>query len=549
MKCSAYALVLVAGLTGSAFAQNRGVSTNVDPYLRPVLPGIQTVSILTVGETAANGYQMIGVPDGLGAFNLANGTEFSLLMNHEIAATASTVREHGNRGSYVSNWNINRSTSGANAFRVSFGQDQTQAGGVSNWNTTLNGGAGGYEVPAAGSASLAFNRFCSGDLAPTSGLYNPLTGNGTQDRLYLTAEENRPPFGTYGRAYAFVATGAEARTQVQLPRFGRMSFENTVVNPYQNHDLTIAMALDDSSASTATNDPTNPPSEVYMYVGTRTNTGTAVDRAGLTNGNLHGMQVRVNNNIVTTESNANVFGTSSPVTSAQFSFTNFGNVSNDDGFGLQTQSIANDVFRMQRVEDGAWDTRAGQENNFYFVTTATASTQSRLWRMSYTDITNPTAGGTIEMLWQSSNPLNAASGLAGTSAVQSPNGVRMMDNMCLDQHGNIIITEDVGGNNVLGRVLLFNIASGQMSVIAQFDPASFATGGATFLTIDEESSGVIDAESILGQGWFLIDVQAHYANGSTLVEGGQLLAIQIPTPAGAALLGLAGVFASRRRRA
>src|SRR5262249_41576046 len=45
---------------------------------------------------------------------------------------------------------------------------------------------------------------------------------------------------------------------------------------------------------------------------------------------------------------------------------------------------------------------------------------------------------------------------------------------------------------------------------------------------DEETSGVIDASDLLGPGWFLIDVQAHYLIPGELVEGGQLLAIQLP---------------------
>jgi len=48
----------------------------------------------------------------------------------------------------------------------------------------------------------------------------------------------------------------------------------------------------------------------------------------------------------------------------------------------------------------------------------------------------------------------------------------------------------------------------------------------SFLTQDEESSGIIDAAEVLGEGWFLLDVQVHKANQDVeLVEGGQLLAL------------------------
>jgi len=48
-------------------------------------------------------------------------------------------------------------------------------------------------------------------------------------------------------------------------------------------------------------------------------------------------------------------------------------------------------------------------------------------------------------------------------------------------------------------------------------------------TRDEESSGIIPVYDILGEGWFLCDVQAHYNPGDAeLVEGGQLVAIHFP---------------------
>ena len=64
--------------------------------------------------------------------------------------------------------------------------------------------------------------------------------------------------------------------------------------------------------------------------------------------------------------------------------------------------------------------------------------------------------------------------------------------------------------------------------VAQHDADRFAPGAPNFLTQDEESSGIIDVSDILGDGWFLLDVQAHYATTTELVEGGQLLALHYP---------------------
>jgi hypothetical protein len=50
-----------------------------------------------------------------------------------------------------------------------------------------------------------------------------------------------------------------------------------------------------------------------------------------------------------------------------------------------------------------------------------------------------------------------------------------------------------------------------------------------FITQDEESSGIIDAAHIFGQGWFLFIVQVHKAAAADpeLVEGGQLLRMYV----------------------
>jgi hypothetical protein len=67
--------------------------------------------------------------------------------------------------------------------------------------------------------------------------------------------------------------------------------------------------------------------------------------------------------------------------------------------------------------------------------------------------------------------------------------------------------------------------------VAQHDPARFGniTVPATApFNQDEESSGIIDVSSILGEGWYLPDVQAHYSITGELVEGGQLLALHVP---------------------
>jgi hypothetical protein len=109
----------------------------------------------------------------------------------------------------------------------------------------------------------------------------------------------------------------------------------------------------------------------------------------------------------------------------------------------------------------------------------------------------------------------------------------------------------------------FDIAGDNISLLARADPNRFGQNTADGSNIaatspfntSEESSGIINASSILGPGWFLLDVQAHYTSGgltSEMIECGQLLAMfvpaSVPEPSGALLLMTVGVFGLNRRR-
>src|SRR5262245_61965554 len=90
-----------------------GPSSSQSPYIVRSDPGVVTKSILTVGNsvnTKPDGtpYRLVGIPDGLGAFDNGDGT-FTVLMNHELTSNVGIVREHGARGAFVSKWVINTS--------------------------------------------------------------------------------------------------------------------------------------------------------------------------------------------------------------------------------------------------------------------------------------------------------------------------------------------------------------------------------------------------------------------------------------------------------
>jgi hypothetical protein len=183
---------------------------------------------------------MAGIPDGLGAFR-SGENEFTLLMNHEISGNpAGIMRAHGSNGAFVSRWTIN-----AHTLEVLRGEDQTP----SPRHVFLWDGATGRYV----NGTTQWQRFCSGDLAAQSAYF--AGGLGTRDRIYLNGEEVNE-----GRAWAHIASGDHARESWQLPRFGRLSFENAVACPH-GQQKTVVVLTDDASINTA-GVATNFPSEV-----------------------------------------------------------------------------------------------------------------------------------------------------------------------------------------------------------------------------------------------------------------------------------------------
>lgn len=102
MKHIARSFLVAAAATVSLSAQSliTGPSSSQTPYLTPTAPGWSSTSILTVGD-AIGGYQMVGIPDGLGAFSNGDGT-MTVLANHELGNTSGTIRGHGAIGAFVS---------------------------------------------------------------------------------------------------------------------------------------------------------------------------------------------------------------------------------------------------------------------------------------------------------------------------------------------------------------------------------------------------------------------------------------------------------------
>jgi hypothetical protein len=453
--------VLVPGVTGANSSQS--------PYLLPLTPGGAFTSLITAGD-AVGSYKMAGLGDGMGAYDNGNGT-FTMLLAHEAGNTVGVTRAHGNTGAFVSKWIINKS----NLSLVS-GSDLIKD--VYLWN-----GTGYTKYNSANPAASGFNRFCSSDLPLVSAFYNAATGLGTQERIFMNGEEA----GSEGRAFAHIATGVNAGTTYELPYLGKFSWENSIASPVASNK-TIVAGTDDAT-----------PGQVYFYIGTKTNTGNEIEKAGLSNGKLYGVAVSG----LTLESSSSI-----PAANTNFSLVDLGQVQNMTGSALNTASNTAGVTNFLRPEDGAFD--PSNPNDFYFVTTNSFTSPSRMWRLRFTDVTNPELGGTI------------------TAVLDGTEGPKMMDNLTIDNYGHILIQEDPGNQSYLARIWQYTIATDAVVAIAEHDATRFLAGGSNYLTQDEESSGIIDVQGILGAGMFLLYDQAHYAVAGEQMEGGQLLAFYNP---------------------
>lgn len=475
LATAALAAPAVAPAANPYAGAETGPSSSERPYLLRSQPGVNVTSILTVGDAVndkpdGTPYRMVGIPDGLGAYDNGDGT-FTVLMNHELGAAVGAVRAHGAKGSFVSKWTIRKDD-----LAVLDGEDLIQE--VATWNI-----GGFYDDPAKG---IALARLCSANLAPVSAFYDAASGKGYGGRLFTSGEEA----GAEGRGFGHVV---DTGTSYQLPALGRFSYENIVAHP-STGEQTLVVSTDDSN-----------PGQVYVYSGRKRAAGNPVERAGLADGRTYGLAV----------AGMPVEGRSAAdAATKRFSLVPLGadgDVRSLTGAQLDAESKSKGVTDFLRPEDGAWDPT--DRDVFHFVTTDGfgADRRSRLWKVRFDDVDQPRLGGTVEAV------------LDGTE------GQRMLDNMDTNGRGQSILQEDPGNQDYLAKVRMYYPAQDRQVEIAHHDPARFVPGSPGFLTRDEEASGIIDVSDILGAGWYLGDVQAHYDRGDAeLVEGGQLVALHVP---------------------
>ena len=484
-----YKVAAVVGIAALGTSANMAVSGLAKPeYILSTNSAVTIKSLIHAGDLKT-GTVVRGIPDGMGAYKNENGG-ISLLSVHEIPSYSPLAQlsksETSQWGVSITKFNISPVSK-----VITSAEDFIKKISYYNYNTGLytNTPIGG--APAGTTKGMDWNvsRFCSATLVQAGKLAfkSGDTTYGYEGAVFLSGEEDGD--SGYARGFAFDMDG----NGIQLPRVGLASWENLMPNlkPGMN---TVVMGNEDGSATD---------SQLFMYVGTKTTTGTFADKAGLTNGTPYVMSIPeiANDNAFRTK-----YGKNKAV-DVTFNKTIW-NANITD----QQKDHAAQGTEMSRVEDGEWDPT--NPNVFYFLTTesnkyptSTAPnpaepTFSRdgggLWRLTFVDGQNPDKGAKLELL------------LDGSEAPY----LSKPDNLAVTPNGVVIIQEDPGNNGHVSRIVAFRTSDSKLAVIAEFNKEYFAPGAAKFMTVDEESSGIIDATSLFARNgdtnsYYLFNTQIH----------------------------------------
>ena len=224
--------VAASFIAASALAQD-GFVTGIKPYTVPVGAEYRITPILSVGDKVpetsdpSKQYQMVGIPDGLGAYANPDGT-ISVLMNHELTKNTTSQPVVGGplyRGALIS--------------RYTLSQDGSVLSGERAYDTVFDHFAG-TSFPAADSTngSPAFSRFCSASIAGPEGGY---------DRpIYLAGEESSGADTFDGRGGQLTAT---FDNQIHtLKKFPRIPWENALPRPFGGNEV-VVMSMEDGPAT------------------------------------------------------------------------------------------------------------------------------------------------------------------------------------------------------------------------------------------------------------------------------------------------------------
>jgi hypothetical protein len=522
------AALLLTGFAGAASGGHAkakpkaGFKTSQPSMLAPVATGVTVEALLTVGDTLPGHYRFESIPDGISIRPRGKG-RVDVFVNHETStvpfpynplAPTEANSQNDFDNAQVSRLILNRRTHGL-------------LGGKMVIRSKEN-----------------FQRFCSNYLATKKeGFDRPIlfTNEEATDFVFRTGKAWPAPASEPPAEQAGLVVAYDARNGKRKPIYGmgRHNHENSVAIP--GFDDLVVLSGDDTFSS-------NPASsQLYSYI--------APNRKSLWNdqGKLYGFK----------SDDASVDDYYDfPVGSSMSVSGHFVEIPKAAAVGTQTAlenaSDALGVFQFVRLEDIAYDKRAGMSNVVYLADSgrgsdsasgnAFASTNGRVWKLVL-DPSDPTHVLSLSILIEGDD-----------NPVKTLGEIHQPDNLETTAAGSLLVQEDPGSsqqfapgdtsaNATTARIWRSDLTTGALSVVAKVDQS--ADEGPTDVDAAAagnqgawESSGIVDASSVFGAGAFLVTVQAHTlwtekAPGDDNVapegpdftykrEGGQLVLLRLP---------------------
>jgi len=581
LTCATLAAALAASVTAAALASDdsSGFKTEQRSMLSAVKTGVEVTPLLTVGDVLSSGYRFEAIPDGISVRTRGQGRA-DLFVNHETSkvpfpynATAPTAANGEN------------DFDNAQVSRLILNQ---HSAGVLNGSFVIESSSG-------------YQRFCSNYLATEKEGFDReifFTNEESPDYVYRQEASWPPTPGSPAEEEAGLVVALDVKTGKHHPIYGmgRHNHENNVAIPGYGHP--VVLSGDDTFTSGPLTDPLNTAvklapaqSQLYSYIAPSTDELLAdegdlwafvSDTPGVKNyydvapgsgTEVSGHFIKVPKDIATglnpDGSELKAADKGYPLPPTDFSWQldlRFATVAPGPGIDgpqwvLEYWSDLNNVFQFVRVEDIAYDKRAGMDNVVYIVDSGRGrtaaqsldtnfrSTNGRVWRMVL-DKNDPTKVTSLTVFVEGDD-----------NPVKTLGEVHQPDNIETTRTG-LLLTEDPGSSqqftpaqiaadpdNATTARLWYVPFTGAPEVVLKVDQS--ADGGPT--DVDGrapgnwgawESSGIVDASAAFGPGAFLINVQAHTLwvekapgddnNGDGQPdftykrEGGQLALIRIP---------------------
>jgi hypothetical protein len=565
------ALLAALAIAVPASANDSGFDTSQPAMAQPVMEGVTVDPIITVGDTLANGFRFEAIPDGIAVATRGNG-RVDVYVNHETG-----------RVPFPYNPANPTAANGENDF------DNSQVSRL-----ILNAhSAGVLSGKFVIDASEGYQRFCSSYLATAAeGFSRDILLTNEESPEYVRRATNSwpVPIGSPEEREPGLVVAYDVRTGTSVPIYGmgRHNHENSV--PLPGYGYPVVLSGDDTFTSGALSGITPGPvtgapaqSQLFSYIAPDASSllrdegalyALVIDTAGVNDYydfmpgsamSVSGRFIEVPRAIATglrpdgTEVRAADFGFPVPPSNGswQRDVRSIAPIGIDGPqWVLEYWSQANNVFNFVRVEDIAYDKRAGVAPTAFVVDSgrgtagtpqAGRSTNGRVWKLVF-DPADPLVVTSMSILVEGDdNPVKT------TTEVHQP------DNIESTQTG-ILLTEDPGSAQqypasstdpaaTTARLWYVPFDGSDPQVVVKVDQS--ADGGPT--DVDGrpagnlgawESSGIVDASAAFGPGAFLLTVQAHTLwiekapgddnNGDGQPdftykrEGGQLLLVTIP---------------------